>query len=342
MAALPDPAARPDSRVQTASYLLAAAAILLVLHFRLLPAALAALLVFELVQVLTPRLVDGTRSGRARLVAVGVLAALIAVAIGAAIAGIVWFVRSDAGSLSALLSRMAEILENWRATLPAWLVAWLPSDIDTVRESVTIWLREHAAELQSAGREALRGIVHVLIGLVIGALAALDDARPHGERQPLEAALINRIETLADAFRRVVFAQVRIAAVNALLTGIYLMAVLPLAGVDLPLRKTLVAVTFVAGLIPVAGNLISNTVIVTVSLGHSFWAGIASLAFLVVIHKLEYFLNARIVGSQIHARAWELLLSMLVMESVFGIGGLVAAPIVYAYVKRELADRGLI
>jgi predicted PurR-regulated permease PerM len=67
-----------------------------------------------------------------------------------------------------------------------------------------------------------------------------------------------------------------------------------------------------------------------------------SLAFLVIVHKLEYFLNARIVGGQIRAAAWELLLAMLVMEAAFGIPGVVAAPIYYAYLKDELAARELI
>jgi predicted PurR-regulated permease PerM len=62
----------------------------------------------------------------------------------------------------------------------------------------------------------------------------------------------------------------------------------------------------------------------------------------VLIHKLEYFVNARIVGAQIRARAWELLLAMLSMEAAFGITGLIAAPIYYAYVKDELFRRGLI
>jgi predicted PurR-regulated permease PerM len=69
---------------------------------------------------------------------------------------------------------------------------------------------------------------------------------------------------------------------------------------------------------------------------------IGSLAFLIVIHKLEYFLNARIVGGQIRAHAWELLLAMLVMEAAFGIAGVAAAPIYYAYLKDELAARELI
>jgi predicted PurR-regulated permease PerM len=67
-----------------------------------------------------------------------------------------------------------------------------------------------------------------------------------------------------------------------------------------------------------------------------------SLGYLVVIHKLEYFLNARIIGGQIQARAWEMLIAMLAMEALFGIAGLIAAPVYYAYIKNELAARRLI
>jgi predicted PurR-regulated permease PerM len=69
---------------------------------------------------------------------------------------------------------------------------------------------------------------------------------------------------------------------------------------------------------------------------------LGSLLFLVVIHKLEYFLNARIVGSQIRAFAWELLIAMTLMEAAFGIAGVVAAPIYYAYIKSELRDHDLV
>jgi len=68
----------------------------------------------------------------------------------------------------------------------------------------------------------------------------------------------------------------------------------------------------------------------------------ASLAYLVLIHKLEYFLNARIIGGHIRARAWELLLAMLAMEAAFGISGLVIAPMAYSYFKDELRDKGLV
>ena len=104
----------------------------------------------------------------------------------------------------------------------------------------------------------------------------------------------------------------------------------------------IIGLTFVVGLLPVVGNLVSNTVIVIVSLSHSVQAAGGSLLFLILIHKLEYFLNARIIGKRIESRAWELLAAMLVMEAAFGLGGLIAAPIYYAYLKDELARRGAI
>ena len=105
---------------------------------------------------------------------------------------------------------------------------------------------------------------------------------------------------------------------------------------------TLIAITFVAGLLPVVGNVISNTIIVVLSLAHSPLLALVSLGFLVTIHKLEYFLNARIIGPRIHAHAWELLLAILVMEAAFGLVGAIAAPVYYAWLKQELVDQGLV
>lgn len=82
--------------------------------------------------------------------------------------------------------------------------------------------------------------------------------------------------------------------------------------------------------------------IVLVALGLSFNVAIAALAFLIFVHKLEYFINARIIGNRIDARAWELLLAMLLMEAIFGVGGLLLAPIIYAYIKSELRQAELI
>jgi predicted PurR-regulated permease PerM len=335
-----EPAARSASTY--ASWVLSGAALVLVLVLHLLPALLAGLLVYEIVHLLAPTISRWFSDQRAKLVVVLLVSAVVVSAITAAIAGGIVFFKSDSGSLSALLTKMAEIVAGSRESLPQWLVDEMPETRDDIREAIADWFRAHAVEVQTIGKEAGRALLYALFGMVIGAMIALHEALFHEPRGPLATELIERIDTLGDAFRRVVFAQVRISLLNTLFTGIYLIVALPLFGVDLPFRKTLVAVTFVCGLLPVVGNLISNTVIVIVGSSHSYGVALASLAFLIVIHKLEYFLNARIVGTQIQSRTWELLSAMLVMEAAFGIGGVVAAPIYYAFVKDELKRQGLV
>jgi predicted PurR-regulated permease PerM len=173
-------------------------------------------------------------------------------------------------------------------------------------------------------------------------MAALHHFKEHDKVPPFLCALRSRMRTLTTAFDKVVFAQVKISALNTVLTAIYLLVALPLFDVHLPMATILVLLTFVVGMLPVVGNLVSNTVIVVISLGVSLGAGVASLLFLVLIHKAEYFLNARIVGHQVQATAWELLSAMLLMEAAFGVVGLVAAPVVYAWLKAEVKEQGMI
>jgi predicted PurR-regulated permease PerM len=329
-------------RIQQASWLLAFLALGLVLELHLLPALLAGLLAYELVHLTAPLLERKLSGTRAKQAAVLFLSILVTGGIVFGIVLLLAFFRSDAGSLAALAQKMAEILENSRQSLPDWLIGALPDSVEGIKTATVEWLREHAGQVQTLGKEAGLAMAHVLIGLIIGAMLALREVGDHEAMQPLAAALTERAGRLAEAFRRIVFAQVRISAINTLLTAIYLAVVLPLLGIHLPLTKTMIALTFVAGLLPVIGNLVSNTVIVVVSLAHSPQVAMGSLAFLVVVHKFEYFLNARIVGARISAQSWELLLAMLVMEAAFGLPGLVAAPIYYAWLKQELVDAGLV
>ena len=330
------------SRSEYASWILAVLAMLFTLRFHLLPALIAGLLVYELVHVLSPAFARHISTRRAKAAAIIVVSLIVVGAVSAASFGIVVFMKGEGGSLSALLAKMADIIEDSRSTLPVWIAEFLPTTAQGVRDTLSLWLREHASELQSIGKETGHALAQVLIGMVIGAMVSLRDALSDAERAPLARALAERVFRLGEAFRRIVFAQVRISALNTFFTAIYLVGVLPLFGVHLPLTKTMIVVTFLAGLLPVVGNLISNSVIVIVSMAHSPQIAFSSLGFLVVIHKLEYFLNARIVGGQINAKAWELLTAMLVMESAFGIAGLVAAPIAYAWLKDELAALRLI
>jgi predicted PurR-regulated permease PerM len=323
------------------AWTLSALALFLIIKLHLLPALLAGLLVYELVHLTAPFLARRLSHARARLVVAIVFAALVVSAVTLGLSLVIGFF-GNSGNLASLAAKMAEILDSSRASLPAWLLAYIPGSVDELKGMAVAWLREHASEVQVIGKEAGLTLAHILVGLVIGAMIAVQATVGAETPRPLAVALEERARRLAEAFRGIVFAQARISLINTTFTAAYLAIVLPLAGVHLPFTKTMIALTFVAGLMPVIGNLISNTVIVVVSLAHSPHMALVSLAFLVIVHKLEYFLNARIVGDRIAAKAWELLLAMLFMEALFGMAGLVAAPIYYAYIKAELKAAGLV
>jgi predicted PurR-regulated permease PerM len=153
--------------------------------------------------------------------------------------------------------------------------------------------------------------------------------------------MAQKVDRFAHAFSSIATAQLKVSSLNTLLTALYLVS-LPLFGKHLPFVTTLIVITFICGFVPVLGNLVSNTIIVILSLGVSVGTAVASLIFLVVSHKLQYILSSRIVGEHVDSQAWEILLAIILGEAAFGVAGVVMAPIVYAFAKRELKDRGLV
>jgi predicted PurR-regulated permease PerM len=330
-------------RSAVASWILAGIALFLVLELHLLSALLAGLLVHELVRLLAPLIEKRLTSKGSRLVALAALSILTVALLILLTFGIFAFFKSDTGNLQTLIDKTDHILTDARTKLPSWIVDNLPSNVDALKSFAGEWVDEHSKEIQHIGNEVMHFFVRGLVGMVIGALISLHEKGPAiSKMRPFAAALTLRVSRFAHAFRQIIFSQVKISALNTIFTAIFLAGILPAFGVHLPLAKTLIAITFLAGLLPVIGNLISNTLIFIVGLSISIYVAIAALIFLVVIHKLEYFLNARIVGTRIRARAWELLLAMIVLEVAFGIAGLIAAPVYYAYLKNELSDAGLI
>lgn len=332
------------TKIETAAWLIMAAAMLYVLNYNLLPGLLAGLLVFELVHIISPYIAKkfpglGYFS---KVIAIGLLAAFIVGLLTLVVLGLIAFFKSNSGSLTNLIGKMAQIIEDSRSILPDWIDSRLPADAVVLQQMVTEWLRNNASSLQFLGKEAGRYVAHMIIAMIVGGMLALREVMTEDHYKPFAKAMVRRVRLFGCAFRNIVFAQVRISTINTVFTGIYLAIILPSAGVDLPFVKTMIMITFIIGLLPVVGNLISNTVIVIVSMSHSFGVALGSLLFLVIIHKFEYFLNARIVGGQIRANAWELLIAMVLMEAAFGIAGVVAAPIYYAYIKSELRERELI
>lgn len=240
----------------------------------------------------------------------------------------------------ALLQHLATTILEIREKLPEDLAKHLPEGTAAVQEWLALQLRAQSGLLAGLGRVWLHGTLLAYVGMIIGALVAIRVATP--QPRPLVRAIRERAGHFIEAFRQIVAAQFWIAAFNTALTAIFLLVVLPLFDVEMPYAYSLIALTFVLGLLPIVGNLIVNAVLTLVGVSVSALVGLACLVFLVAIHKFEYFINAKVVGSRTSTAVWELLAVMFVFETVFGVAGLVAAPLYYAYVKRELIAAGLV
>lgn len=237
--------------------------------------------------------------------------------------------------LPELLLSLAQILSDIKSILPHFLWSYIPDSIQTVNKQIVELLHQYGHQLTTISTNLIKETMQILIGITIGTLIACNKTAPT-PMAAFQKELIERFQGLKQACETNLVAQIKISAINTILTAIYLLIVLPIFGVHLPFVWTLVFITFVTGLIPIVGNLLSNTAIIVLSLATSITTGCFSIAFLLVIHKMEYFLNAKIVGQETHTKIWEILIAMLIMEKLFGLSGLIIAPILYTYIKMEL------
>jgi len=141
--------------------------------------------------------------------------------------------------------------------------------------------------------------------------------------------LSTRFRTFYASFRTVMGAQIIISLINTALTAGFLL------WQQLPYASVIIVCTFLCGLLPIIGNILSNSLIVCIALTVSPKLAIAALVFLVVLHKLEYFLNSKVVGDRIKNPMWLTLLGLIIGETLLGIPGMILAPVVFYYVKVE-------
>ncbi len=216
------------------------------------------------------------------------------------------------------------------------------TDFESLRQVVTDALGQEAHYLRNVANFA-RSAAAVLAFSVLGIVAAgslflktgLDPHRvTHRVKNNLYSICCDEVSTRFRDFYRsfatVIGAQIMISLINTLLTAIFLLAV------RLPHAPLLIAITFLCGLVPIAGNLVGNTVIVFVALTVSLKLAIPAFMFLVLIHKLEYFLNSKIIGDRIRNPVWLTLIALIIGEQLMGIPGLILAPVVLNYLRVEM------
>ncbi len=202
-------------------------------------------------------------------------------------------------------------------------------------------------KLRDIGKYTQFILVHLvtfIFGLVIAVGAFINSRSPDDlEDIPVRnnlydrsfAELMARFNTFYQSFATVLGAQIVISSINTTLTATFLF------WNHYPFAMVISGLTFVFGLMPIVGNLMSNIIIVSVGLTISPNMAIWALAFLVFIHKLEFFLNSKIIGDRIKNPMWLTLLGLLLGEKLMGIPGMILAPVLLHYIKVEASRNTL-
>lgn len=203
-------------------------------------------------------------------------------------------------------------------------------------------VREQFSNIGKYAGVAFLQIAMLLIGLVVALSLFLNskwevDNEPDSVKDSLYSTvaleLSLRFERFYRSFSTVIGAQILISAINTLFTAVFLI------WNKFPYSMVIIGLTFLCGLLPIIGNILSNTLIVVVGLTISPKMALIALIFLIVIHKLEYFLNSKIIGDRIKNPMWLTLLGIVLGEKLMGIPGMILAPVVLYYIKVEASQR---
>lgn len=211
------------------------------------------------------------------------------------------------------------------------------SDFDELMEAAPKMMSQSAGPLGSFAKLTIKEFVMLVVGVVIaiGLFVQREATQITGNGENLYThyygLIRSRFHAFYLSFETVMGAQLLISLVNTGATAVYLLSssMRPYAGILIPL-------TFICGMLPIIGNLISNTLIVGIAFGAiSPQAALWALVFLVVVHKMEYFLNSKIIGGRIQHPMWLTLIALILGESLMGIPGVILAPVILSYIKVE-------
>ncbi len=199
-------------------------------------------------------------------------------------------------------------------------------------------VKEELGYIGNFAKIATKEFVFLMIGLVVAASIYLNptmdlDRGRHRIQSNLYSLVCDEVSArflgFYHSFATVMGAQIIISVINTTLTGIFLLSV------SLPYTGVVIGITFLCGLLPIIGNLLSNSIIVGIAFTISPKLAMGALVFLIVLHKLEYFLNSKIIGDRIRNPVWLTLLGLILGERMMGIPGMILAPVVLNYVKVE-------
>lgn len=218
------------------------------------------------------------------------------------------------------------------------------TDLASLKVTALAMVKSKLANVGQYARTATVELVSLVIGVVVAVSLFLSvrldfGAEPDAGEDNLYAAtgreIAERFRGFYDSFSKVMGAQMLISAINTTLTAVFLI------WNGYPFIMVVIVLTFLCGMLPIIGNLLSNSLIVGLGLTISPKMAFAALIFLVVLHKGEYFLNSKIIGDRIRNPMWLTLLGLVIGEKLMGIPGMILAPVLLHFVKVEVSRNKL-
>src|SRR5258706_1965924 len=141
------------------------------------------------------------------------------------------------------------------------------TDLDSLKAAVMDIMKDEFRFLGNFARVATKEFVFVLIGIVVAVSLFFNPdmekniGKPSGPNlfTTVTDEIKNRFRLFYESFETVMGAQIVISAINTLLTAIFVFAI------SLKHGTVVIGLTFLFGLLPIVGNLISNSIIVGIA-----------------------------------------------------------------------------
>ena len=217
-------------------------------------------------------------------------------------------------------------------------------NLDSFKDLAVDTVRSNLSYLQNFATVATKEFVFQLISVVVAIGIFLNPALGTsgvGQKHPtlydlLYEAITDRFASFYWSFERVMGAQFLISLINTVFTSVFVLICCLCYPKLANYSGMILILTFACGMLPIIGNVLSNSIIVGLAFTVSPKLAIFGLVFLVAIHKLEYFLNSKIIGDRIRHPMWLMLLALLIGERLLGIPGIILAPVVLCFIKVEL------
>lgn len=224
------------------------------------------------------------------------------------------------------IPKMDELMGRYGVDLPF-------ENVREFRLVVLEALKENAQSLTKTGGLLTKSFFQIAVG-IFAAILCFGGTPVKEEKESLYAQvsldLAERVRLFMTGFEKVFGSQFLISLVNTTLTAAYLLIM------DLPYVYFLCLTTFLLGMLPILGTLLSSALIVAAGLILSPQTAFVSLGYLIVIHKLQLFIYSHVIGFSTNMPIWQVLVGVLFGEAVMGIPGIILAPALMYYVREEM------